>query len=48
MGGTYFWQWFYNCYGAVILGGAEDNNDVAVIITGVSNPDTGTSDYETG
>ena len=34
--------------GAVVSGGAEDDNDVAVIITGVSNPDTGTSDYETG
>ena len=34
--------------GDTISGGAADDNDVAVIITGVSNPDTGSSDYETG
>jgi len=30
-----------------VSGGATDGNDVAVIITGVSSPDTGRGDFET-
>ena len=37
-----------SCTGSTISGGASDDGDVAVIITGVSNPDIGVADYETG
>ncbi|MEX1148782.1 MAG: LamG domain-containing protein, partial [Nitrosopumilus sp.] len=37
-----------NQQGSVISGGAADDNDVAVIITGVSNPETSSIDVETG
>ena len=34
-----------SCTGATIVGGAADDNDVAVIITGVSSDDAGTGNY---